>query len=495
MITSKHPEISIVIPAYNEEKRLPEFLREVIDFTAQSRQRYEIIVVDDGSRDRTFEVTKAFMARQEGVDLIRLEVNRGKGHAVKHGLFKARGDVRVFLDADGSVHPREIERCLPYFEQGYDVIIGSRVKHGAGQKLERRWWRVAMGVVFNFLVNKILNLPFLDTQCGFKMFRAYVVKPVFSRLYLHRFGFDIELLFLVYRCGFKAVEVPVSWTHKTGSKVNLVADSLKMLVNIFQVYNWHWTPINVKDKYLGPNEFAFMYGMENDHWWFTSRRETLKSLVAQAIRAAQGKAVILDAGCGTGANLEMLSMFGETSGVDASERAISFCRKRGLQNVLCAPLEALPYNDAMFHVVVLADVLEHVEDPARVLQALSHVMKPGGKLIVMAPAFKTLWSQHDEALCHFRRYSKDELKSTLEDGGFSVERIGFLFFLSFFVVAPIRLLRRLFVKRSRWVSDTSTLPPPMLNRMLHGWFVLEYRISRIVPLPFGTSLYVIARKS
>jgi len=277
MIDARDPEISIVIPAYNEERRLPVFLRDVVTFTSNSSKRYEIIVVDDGSRDRTQAEAGKFSEKYDGVRVIRLDQNRGKGYAVKSGLFKARAPVHVFLDADGSVHPREIEKNLPYLDEGYDVVIGSRVKRAQGQVLKRKWWRVAIGIIFNFMVKQILGIPFLDTQCGFKMFRAHVVKPVFSRIYLMGFGFDIELMFLIDKCGYRAIEVPVSWEHRAGSKVNLWWDSLVMFVNILQVRNWHWTPINKKDKYLGPREYAFMRKMEEEHWWFTSRRKVLEN--------------------------------------------------------------------------------------------------------------------------------------------------------------------------------------------------------------------------
>ena len=124
MIDEKTPQISIVIPSYNEEHRLPKFLDEVIRFTSESRKKYEIIVVDDGSTDQTREVAISFSAGNKGLKVVSLTHNQGKGYAVKRGLYEARGNIRVFLDADGSVHPREIEKNLDYIDRGYDVIIG-----------------------------------------------------------------------------------------------------------------------------------------------------------------------------------------------------------------------------------------------------------------------------------------------------------------------------------------------------------------------------------
>lgn len=491
MIDEKTPQISIVIPSYNEEHRLPKFLDEVIRFTSESRKKYEIIVVDDGSTDQTREVAISFSAGNKGLKVVSLTHNQGKGYAVKRGLYEARGNIRVFLDADGSVHPREIEKNLDYFDRGYDVIIGSRVLQGEGQILERKWLRIAMGIVFNFFVKHILGMPFLDTQCGFKMFRADVIKHVFARMYLHRFGFDVEMLFLVNKCGYKAVEVPVSWKHIPGSKINLITDTLAMLINVFQVRNWHWTPVNMKHKYLGPNEYLFMWKLEKSHWWFTARREVIKRLI---LKYNNGVGKILDSGCGTGANLEMLNDLGKAYGIDVSKQAVSFCKQRGLANVICTSLEPLPFKGKSFDTVLALDVLEHLEDPVSALTSLYQVMKPGAKIFVTVPAFKMLWSQHDEALCHFRRYSHEDLRMLLSECGFRCEHMGYLFFLSFFAVAPIRLIRRLFRTRGEWKSDTTTQPPPFLNHCLKIWFIWEYKLSRYIPLPFGSSIYGVASK-
>lgn len=234
------PDISIVIPAFNEAKRLPLFLERVIGFCKESSLQYEIIVVDDGSRDNTGEVARAFAAQFSDLRTIRFGHNTGKGHAVRAGLMAATGDIALFLDADGSTGPEEIERNLHYLtDGGFDIFAGSRVLSDEQQVMDARWYRRAMGAVFNLSVQTLLFSNVRDTQCGFKMFRKEVIFPLFSRNRLQGFGFDIEILYLAHKLGYRVKEGPVSWHHVRGSKINLPLDSMRMFVNILQVKHWY----------------------------------------------------------------------------------------------------------------------------------------------------------------------------------------------------------------------------------------------------------------
>ncbi len=232
-------DISVVIPAFNESGRLPFFLSELIPYCQKSRWVYEIIVVDDGSADETAKAALQFKARFPALSVYKLSQNRGKGYAVRYGLLRSRGRICLFLDADGSTSPTEIEKNLPYLDQGFDIFIGSRVMKEKDQVLRLAFHRKVMAPLFNFLARKILSLKVKDTQCGFKMFRREVIEPLFSRMKIHRFGFDVEILYLADKIGYRVKEGPVSWKHIKGSKFNLLADSLRMLVNLFQVKSWH----------------------------------------------------------------------------------------------------------------------------------------------------------------------------------------------------------------------------------------------------------------
>ncbi|MDE2215192.1 MAG: glycosyltransferase family 2 protein [Candidatus Omnitrophica bacterium] len=232
-------KISIIIPAKDEEKRLPVFLKTVIDHCRRASHTYEIIVVDDGSRDGTARAAASFQKEFPGLKVMSLERNHGKGYAVKQGFLECQGDIVLFMDADGSTPPREIERHLGYFDEGYDIVIGSRVLRDGQSQVNTKAHRKWIGTVFNFLVSSMLIKGIKDTQCGFKMFRGGLVRELFGKLRLEGYGFDLELLYLAQQMNLRIKEVPVNWTHVEGSKVNLFKDSLQMFLNIIQIRNWH----------------------------------------------------------------------------------------------------------------------------------------------------------------------------------------------------------------------------------------------------------------
>ncbi len=489
----KKIDFSVVIPAYNEEKRLPRFLSDLVDHCRKSAYSYEIIVINDASRDKTSEVVGSFQPKFENLRLIASNKNRGKGHSVKKGMFAAAGDICLFMDADGSVPPDEIEKNAHYLlKDGYDIFVGSRVKRDGSRQLELKWHRKLIGHVFNFLVQSLLFKGIEDTQCGFKMFKRGAVEPLFSRSCVDGFGFDVEILFLAYKMGFKIKEGTVSWREAKGSKVNLIFDPVRMFLNVLQIRNWHCTPINVSSKYLGPDEYRYMYEMEKQHWWFTSR----EALVLKLVRSFGFlRPKILDAGSGTGGNLLELSKIGEAFGIDVSPKAIEFCERRGLSDVKECAVEKISYPDRTFDVITCLDLLEHVSEPVRALKELKRVLKDDGRIVITVPALKVLWSQHDEALCHLRRYDKRSLLRELEDAGLKVNKMSYFFFTSFFFVAPIRILRRFLVKKTKPSADTTTLPPGILNEFLKWLFAIEARIALRFGLPVGTTLFAVVSKS
>lgn len=228
-------DISVIIPAKNEARRLPFFLTGLMRLAAASEQNFEFIVVDDGSTDNTAAIVKSMAP----VRVIRFDTNKGKGAAVKAGFAAARGNILVFMDADGATPPEEIEANLSYFDQGVDVVIGSRLLDDGTRQVEARVHRKLIGMVFNSMVRLFLFKIIQDTQCGFKMFRREVAEAIFADVRINRFGFDLEALYLANRLGFCIKEVPVNWHHVDGSRINLVTDALQMLVNIFQIRLWH----------------------------------------------------------------------------------------------------------------------------------------------------------------------------------------------------------------------------------------------------------------
>lgn len=235
----KKISISVIIPAFNERKRLPSFLRELISYCNSSQRTYEIIIVDDGSTDDTYKEALKFQVQFPTLQVHRLEKNKGVGYATKEGFFISKGIMIVFIDADGSVHPGEIEKNIFYFEGGYDIIIGSRAIRTKAQTVRIPFYRMIPSLFFNFLVQCFLFKGIKDTQSGFMLCKRRVMEELLPKMYIQRFGFYIELLYLAYKMGYKVKETPVSWQHKAGTKVNLMRDSLTMLLNIFKIRRLH----------------------------------------------------------------------------------------------------------------------------------------------------------------------------------------------------------------------------------------------------------------
>lgn len=227
-------DISIIVPAYNEERRLPPTMIDIIDFFNRQGCRYEVVVVDDGSSDNTAEVVRKFERVRAEVRLIQLPKNHGKGHAVRLGVLNSHGKRVLFADADGATPIQEVERLQAALNAGSDIAIGSRAKASTETRVATSIHRKLLGRAFNRCVNAILLPSIADTQCGFKMFSRKAALFLFRRQTSDRFSFDVELLFLAHKAGLKIAEVPINWTNVPGSKVNLVLDAILMFRDVFR---------------------------------------------------------------------------------------------------------------------------------------------------------------------------------------------------------------------------------------------------------------------
>jgi glycosyltransferase involved in cell wall biosynthesis len=210
--------ISIVIPAYNEENRLGASLEKIRHYLDSSHWEFaEVVVVDDGSRDRTKEVALAGGAR-----VLENPGNRGKGYTVRHGMLEARGDWVLYSDADLSAPIEELEKLWAATERAdAKVAIGSRGLDRTLVGVHQPFAREMMGRIFNLSMRVVTGLPFRDTQCGFKLFEGKAAHEVFARQQLEGFGFDVEVLFIAQKLGFRSIEVPVRWDNVEGTKVSL----------------------------------------------------------------------------------------------------------------------------------------------------------------------------------------------------------------------------------------------------------------------------------
>jgi len=227
--------LSVIIPAYNEEKRLLPTLERVCEYLSTKDFPYEVVVVDDGSTDNTLQITKSIANKNNHINILSNERNSGKGYSVRRGMLSARGEYVFFTDADLSTPIEEIEKCLPYLVNGYDVVIGSRSMPGADIIVHQPWYREKMGKIFNFMVNVVLLRGIVDTQCGFKGFKRDVAKKVFSRCRIDGFSFDVEALYLSRKFDYKIKELPIRWENSTLSKVSPVKHSIQMFKDLLGI--------------------------------------------------------------------------------------------------------------------------------------------------------------------------------------------------------------------------------------------------------------------
>ncbi|MEN9846660.1 MAG: hypothetical protein RIS36_1807 [Pseudomonadota bacterium] len=233
-VTSPQVYLTVVVPAFNEERRLPPTLIDIIDFFDRKSITYEVIVIDDGSTDSTAEVVRKFERVRNQVRLIQLPKNYGKGHAVRLGVLNSRGNRILFADADGATPIQEFDRLESAISLGADIAIGSRALASADTKVATSLHRRVLGRVFNKCVNLILLPTIADTQCGFKMFTRKTALFLFRKQRADRFSFDVELLYMAYKANVNIKEVPINWTNIPGSKVSLVRDSLAMFRDVFR---------------------------------------------------------------------------------------------------------------------------------------------------------------------------------------------------------------------------------------------------------------------
>ena len=239
--------LSVVIPAYNEARRLGRSLEKVIDYLESLDDESELIVVDDGSTDETASIAARCFeeARKVSTRLIRGERNRGKGFAVRAGLLAAQAPIALFSDADLSTPITETPKVLAPIRDGdVDIVFGSRDRKLIG--VRQPWRREQSGRAFNLIVRIATRLPFADTQCGFKAFRMSSCRPIIKAARIDRFGFDVELLYVAHLAGLSLLEQPVRWDHNEGSKVGLLRDSLRMLNEVRTIRHnartrrYHW---------------------------------------------------------------------------------------------------------------------------------------------------------------------------------------------------------------------------------------------------------------
>lgn len=228
-------EISVVIPSYNDRKRIDPTLKKFLKYLKKRFNKYEIIVVDDGSDDGTEKAVSSY--KNKGVRLIKNKKNMGKGFSVKRGVLSAKYSLVMFSDSDLATPIDELEKLMKFIKE-YDVVIASRNMNESDVRTKQPFYRHIIGKTFPKIVNLLILRGIKDTQCGFKLFKTEKAKKIFSLQTFNRFSFDVEILFIARKLGYKIKEVPVVWIDKKGSTVHPVKDGFNMLIDLFRIkYN------------------------------------------------------------------------------------------------------------------------------------------------------------------------------------------------------------------------------------------------------------------
>lgn len=240
------PTYSIVIPAYNESARLGATLEKVLAYVHAQRWDAEVIVVNDGSRDNTADIVRAFATKDPVLRLVENPGNHGKGYSVRNGMLNTRGRIVLFSDADLSSPIEEAPKLLQALDDGADIAIGSRWLRAETQTQRQPLHRQVFGRIFNLVLRLTLGLQFKDTQCGFKAFKQPAVQAIFPLQKIERWGFDPEILFLAKKLKFKTQEVSVAWGHSGGTRINPLVDGSRMFMEMLRI-RWY----DLSGKYNG----------------------------------------------------------------------------------------------------------------------------------------------------------------------------------------------------------------------------------------------------
>jgi dolichyl-phosphate beta-glucosyltransferase len=484
------PDLSLVVPVYNEAARLPGTLGRLVTFAHEEHLSLEIVVSDDGSTDGTGNVCQTWLETHRpahvAVSLVRI-THRGKGAAVRAGMAHVHAPIVGYCDADLSAGPDAVLQLLESIGRGADIAMASRGLPRSVLAVRQPWYRERAGRTLNAALRRLTGVPFKDTQCGLKLFRAPVARTLFAHQRLDGFAFDIELVLMAQRLGFRIDEVPIRWAHASGSKVSLVRDAVRMARDTLRVNRRLALGPILAPGVPEPRAMERMTGGEDGHWWHVAKRRLVRSYIDSSLAPRR----CLDVGCGGGAMLAEAAALGSVVGMDLSLAALHHARDRRLPALLLSEAAAVPLADWSFSTVLALDVIEHHAQPEALLREFHRVLVPGGRVIVTVPAFEWMWSYADDVLGHYRRYTRRQLADELAASGFLVRRVSYVHTWLLPVAWAFRTVRT--VLRQTGAADDFAVPA-ILNRALLAVCSLERRWFKRRDLMFGLSVVAIGEK-
>jgi dolichyl-phosphate beta-glucosyltransferase len=480
--------LSVVIPAFNEERRIEGAVRAIHSYLTEQRANAEILVVDDGSVDRTAGAVSALQSALPGVKLLRLGRHYGKGRSVAEGMLNALGQFVLFTDADQSTSIEHLPLLLrPMLDGKCQLAIASRSVKGAVLVRRQPWYRELLGKGFGVVMRALLVRGVRDSQCGFKCFTRDAAHTVFSELVCQNGLFDMEALLIAARHGLRAAEVPVRWSHDPDSRLRyspLKALGLFLeLLKIRRRWRVGWPERLDVVPVAPPGSIEYQnhdYEVRAVDGYAAKKYEIILSWLAQSPCSR-----VLNVGCGSGELNVLLATRGySVDALDPSESAVRLAQARAAESgasgisVRHGDLYKLRPNGAVYDAILCLDVIEHLKHEREAAERLAAALRPRGVLLLSVPALQALYGYHDVELGHYRRYSLARVKKLLH-GLFDIERARYF---GFFLI-PIALLYSKLLRHPYPVQKSSGAL---------GRFVLD--LEGAIQPPLGTSLLVQARK-
>lgn len=489
------PTFSLVVPLYNEEERFTEHADSIANFLARFPPGSELIVVDDGSSDRTVALVEEFASRRSDVTtrLIR-RPHRGKGAAVRAGLEAATTEYSGFCDVDLSTPLEQLEHVLRAAEMSPVLAIGSR--DVATSTLVRPLGpvRTFLGRTYNRLIQLTLVPGISDTQCDAKVASATVWKAILPWCREDGLTWNVEVVAVARRQGIFVREVAVDWSHDDTSRVNLARDGARMLLAVPRLHRRIRTvppaprAATAASGVFDEDQAATLSQSDTQHWWFHSKGTYVAGALRRHLPARLRASRLVDIGAGPGSVTAVLGWPPErVFSVDGSQGLCRWAKDDHGVMAAAGVAEALPLPARSVGVVTMLDVIEHLPDPQPALREAGRVLDADGLLVVSVPAHDWLWSRADEVSGHVCRYTQPLLRRQLEGSGFRIIWMSHVFS---WLIGPMWLVRRNTADEHRQTGyqHTSELLEVVAWVLTRAERLLAQRVS----LPLGTSIFCVA---